>query len=402
MADPTPSPPPSPVVDALFAIGALAALVLPAVAVILAPTEPFTLEQERRNAAALPVLEGASLGEGHVVTEAFERWFGDRLGLRRELLRAHAEIYLRMFDESPHHAVLFGKDGWLFQNAPEMVAVARHLDPFDEEGLARWRGRIERRRAVAQSVGAEYIFSVAPCKATVFPEKLRDAYQPIPGPTRVDELFGYLGEHSDVRWIDVRPALLAAKERDRIYSKTGLHWTDSGAYWGGYRPFLAALAELGPPFDQLQPHPREAFREQHPIDPHESLGLRLYLADYFPAEVHKLRLPKAPKTVRKTVGGPGRLRLIQTAGAPPVSALVLRDSFGTAFLPLLSMHFAETYHILPLRVPEPQILNTIRTVAPDVVIDFMYETVLYTPEEILFTNREAEAQKAKAKAGRER
>lgn len=386
-------------IDLLASLLGLALLVVPAIAVLRAPRQPFRLEQERRNAGAPPVLEGLSLPGVRRFTDGFERWFGDRLGFRSRFLRAHAELYLHVFEESPHHAVLLGRDGWLFQNAPEMVSVARHLDSFfdgDEHELVRWRERVERRRAAARSVGAEYVLSFAPCKATIFPEYLPESHAPLAGKTRVDELFEHLGAHSDIRWVDVRPALLAVKGRDRIYSKTGLHWTDSGAYWGGYRPMLETLRSLGPPFEDLEPVARWAFRQKFPTDPNESLGLRLYLGDYFPAEVHKLRWPQAPGSVTRKASGPGMLRRISTKGAPPISALVLRDSFGTAFLPLFSMHFAETYHFLPLRVPEAQILKCIQDVKPDVVVDFMYETVLYTPDEILFTSLAAERAKAEA------
>ncbi len=389
-------------IDGAFCLLVAVLFIWPAVIVLDAPSAPFTLVQERRNAAPLPAVDEISATALDANARQFEAWFGDRLGLRAWFLRKHAELYLHLFDESPHHAVLFGKDGWLFQNAPEMVAVARHLDPFDDEGLATWRTRVERRRRVAEAAGGHYVLSFAPCKATIFPEQLPDSHRPQPGPTRIDEFFAHLDQHSDLHWIDVRPALLAVKGRDRIYSATGLHWTDSGAYWGGYRPFLETLAGLGPPFDVLAPHPREAFRESSPVDPHESLGLRLYLADHFPAVVHRLRLPDAPRATRQTIGGPGLLRVTRTSSAAPLRALVLRDSFGTALLPLLSMHFAETYHFLPLRVPEPQILAIIRDTAADVVIDFMYETVLYTPEEILFTNMAAEERRTAAEGAADR
>jgi len=66
------------------------------------PRPRATLADENRATAPWPTKVSAGF------TGAFERAFADRFGARRELLRLHSHLLVRIFDVSPARNVLLG------------------------------------------------------------------------------------------------------------------------------------------------------------------------------------------------------------------------------------------------------------------------------------------------------
>jgi len=77
-------------------------------------------------------------------------------------------------------------------------------------------------------------------KHSIYPEHLPGSLRPVSEKRRLDQLLDYMGARSDVRLIDVRPALLEAKKEKRVYHWTDSHWNDLGAYHA-YRAVMERL-----------------------------------------------------------------------------------------------------------------------------------------------------------------
>jgi hypothetical protein len=305
----------------------------------------------------------------------FDAFFADRFGLRNDLVRAHGWFALHGLGVSPTPDVVLGRDGWLYYAGCDSFADFQGRRPFADEELERWRRALERRRDRLAQKGIAYLFVVAPNKQTIYPEHLPDALNR-PGRTRLDQLADHLRAHSDVPFLDLRPALRRAKEREPVYRPGDSHWNDLGAH-AAYERILEALAGRRPP---LRPWPRGRFTAT-PAATASDLGMMLGLPSPPRDEWWEL----APRTPRRAaLADPGmsaasERRLVPepavafTVADPALpSAVVLYDSFGLAVRPFLAEHFRRSLFLWRTTL-EPDVLDRER---PDLVIQEMCERFL--------------------------
>src|SRR5262249_4866611 len=66
-----------------------------------------------------------------------------------------------------------------------------------------------------------------------------------PGATRLDLFYTAMKAYPDVKVLDLRPLLLEAKQRERVYFKTDSHWNYLGAEVG-YNALVATLKSVVP------------------------------------------------------------------------------------------------------------------------------------------------------------
>jgi hypothetical protein len=183
-----------------------------------------------------------------------------------------------------------------------------------------------------------------------------------------------------VAWLDLRPALRRARERELVYRPCDSHWNDRGAH-AGYTAILEALADR---FPRLKAWPRQRFADTEAVADDADLARMLGLAS--PPRERWLGLsPLAPRrAVAADPGVPwaGKRRRQQEApaawtvadpGLP--SAVVLHDSFGIAMRPFLAEHFRHSLHLWQ-RTLEADVLERER---PDLVIQELGERLLQGP-----------------------
>ena len=168
-------------------------------------------------------------------------------GFRRRLVRWHDLASLRLLRSSPHDGsgfterrlaaaapgpwssrVLLGRDGWLFVAGGRPLESYRRTQPFTDDELAAWTEVLEARRAWLAARGIAYLLVVPPDKHNVYPEHMPAAIRPLRDVSHLDQLLAYLADHSTVDVVDVRPALLAAKERHPVFPRTDTHWNEIG------------------------------------------------------------------------------------------------------------------------------------------------------------------------------
>ena len=95
------------------------------------------------------------------------------------------------------------------------------------------------------SKGIQYLFAVVPGKQTVYPEYLPDYIYTRRGRSRLDQVVDYHKSQPDLNFLDLRPTLLTAKRRHRIYHITDSHWNIRGAY-AGYLKIMEQIQRLFP------------------------------------------------------------------------------------------------------------------------------------------------------------
>jgi hypothetical protein len=351
---------------ALF-LGAISAPL--ALAPFEAPAEARVLA-EQRTPAPLPARprDAAELAR---FPSGFESWWADRFGLREEMLAAFARVRAFGFGVSPTSTAVLGEDRWVYLTASDAIAVFRGLSPMSAGRLDLWRRSLESRRAWCEARGIEYLFVLVPEKSSIYPDKL-PASLSRHGPTRTDQLLECLRSLSDVVPLDLRPALLAERERDRggdlAYLPYGVHWTERGAY-AGYFEILRALRER---FPRLRPIARDALRWEPAEGGGENWASRLHLEGLLRQESWTVRgLDRERARFVSSEDDGFRVRSeCDDAGLPRL--VMLHDSFGEPLREYLAQHFSHAAFLWNGRF-DPEVIEAER---PDIVVEAFAERVL--------------------------
>jgi hypothetical protein len=245
---------------------------------------------------------------------------------------------------TPSPDVIVGRDGWFFYAADGAVEDYVSTTPFRHDELEQWRQTLQHTFDWLRRRGVAYVFVIAPDKHAVYPEFMPSTV--VRGrQSRTDQLVDYLHAHSELPVVDLRPALLAAKGGDRLYHLTDTHWNDRGAFVG-YQEIVHALGRQS----TMAPLGRDAFLAR----PLRALGLDLAGMMGVAASLEEENLTLQPRdTSRWRVAEPAtgsakymdwRIVTEHEDGQLP-RAVVFRDSFGAALVPLLANHFSRALHL---------------------------------------------------------
>lgn len=191
--------------------------------------DPMPVQDEQRTLAGLPAFNW-SRNYFESFPEQFEAFYNDRFGFRTSLIMLHAFAKMRFLDVSGSGSVIIGKEGWLFLNAKGTMDACRGVDLFTEEQLDRWVRLFQARHDQMARMGIPYLLIFAPNKHTIYPEYLPDYINRVNKTTRMDQLVDRLKTNTSIEVLDLRPALMAAKEYRCLFLHTDTHWNEYGEY----------------------------------------------------------------------------------------------------------------------------------------------------------------------------
>lgn len=190
----------------------------------------------------------------------------------------------------------------------------------------------------------------------------------------MDQVFGALAASRVA--VDLRPPLIEAKARERVYHVTDTHWNERGVFVA-YRTLLGAvraqLPSVPPPW--LRSDFDAVSRRIAGRDLAGMMGLSRVLAEDDLALV-----PKRPRRARVVdpAGAAasaelGRL-VTEIAGSKLPRAVIFRDSFASPLAPFLSEHFSRSVYLWQNDFDAQAVLDE----RPDVVIQEIVGRHLYT------------------------
>jgi hypothetical protein len=345
------------IIIALF----LVTIVTPGIATLLGIDRP-TSRDENRELAPLPALK-LDIGSLAALPDAFTRYFEDNFSFRTRLVRWQAAFRFRELRVSPSPTVIAGKDGWLFYADDGAVEDFTESTPFTTTELEAWRLTLEHTRDWLAQRGIRYVFVIAPDKHAIYPDLMPSAVHRVGDDSRTDQLVRYLKEKSSVGVVDLRPALLAVRDRERLYHRTDTHWNDLGA-WTAYREIVTNLG-----MGNMRPAPRAAFDERDVTTAGMDLAGMVGLKDVLTEENLQL-VPRAGRASRvvEPPNADSQLMYDRVVTQHPDSrlprAVVFRDSFASAMIPFLSEHFSRAVYLWQNNF-DPTIIEQEQ---PDVVI----------------------------------
>lgn len=225
--------------NTVLVVGFAAILLLPAVRI----ESEAKSQRENRNLATFPNVGVVAEKGISAWCKAFENAFADRFFMRYGLMDVHSAI-TGLFDDRGNAKVLVGRDGWLFLKKT-LEDFSNSSGTYGDKAMEGIRDYLNAVNDYAARNGKKFVFFIAPDKCRVYPEKVRFYLKAVPdSKSRTEKLVAYLREKCSFPIIYPREELLHLKSSTLppLYHSGDTHWTDVGAYYGGYLPIMEALA----------------------------------------------------------------------------------------------------------------------------------------------------------------
>lgn len=379
----------------ILAVAFLLAIALPMFGVMRDGVEEQLAENERRKPAEFPEVETRTRGwityprkrSLRAFPRKFEQWFNDHIPTRPALLTTYNSArYVGLVSENfgrptaggqNRAGVVIGRNGWLFYRGERMVDYYRGTNPFTEDELDAWVRTLRARRDWCKARGIRYVFVFTPNKHSIYPEHMPRSLTRVRDKSRLDVLLERLQGEDGIDVIDLRPALLRAKQERLTYYKTDTHWNEFGAYVG-YRVIMRKLRTWYPEF---RAKPLNEFDIEERDFPDGDLAKML--RSPFPYDDTEIRLIPKKTTVGSNVqtvshqqiepgsASPRQVRFAHGEATRP-SAVILHDSFMGNLHPFLTPHWRKVDYTTGRSLPE----DLIERVRPTIVIQELVERKL--------------------------
>jgi hypothetical protein len=303
---------------------------------------------EKRKLAEKPVF---AAGRPFDYLKQYDPYYNDHFAFRTRWIHWNSLLAYKLFKASATPRVVVGKQGWLFMGNINPyfneVDYYRNLKPFTAGELRYWRILLEERRNWLRRRGIHYLFVVAPCKSTIYPELMPGSIKKIHPHSRLEQLIDYLGQHSTLNVLDLRPALWQAKKTRAAYYRTDSHWND----WGGYVAYREIINRLRDHFPAARPRSLDDYRLQRAEFRNGDLALMLTLPNIFWENKWQIQA-KAPLRARvirgqeqKSLDRFANISVHACSTGPLPAALMVHDSFAFSLKQFLSEDFAKTIYV---------------------------------------------------------
>ena len=153
---------------AVFAIFCVAVCLVPSLGMIVRPTtEP--IGNERKSKAPELTKKDGSVNFSYLTD--LGGYYEKHFAFRPEMITADATVQAGLFQNSSIDTVIAGTDGWLYYTSDADDFLGRNtLNETEINGVVHNLGIIQR---YAQSQGAQFIFTSAPNKSTLYPEHMQ-------------------------------------------------------------------------------------------------------------------------------------------------------------------------------------------------------------------------------------
>lgn len=178
---------------------------LPSAGMLAAPAEEAVGNE---HLTAMPALQNADGSWNKSYFSELSSWLSDHIAFRHELITLHARLCGALFGTLPSEDVVLGADGWLY--------YADTLPDYQGAGLMTERECWAAARVLAlmqeycQERGAQFLFTVAPNKNSLYPEAMPARYQRSGAAGNAQRIAGRL-EEMGVPYLDLF-ALLGGQE----------------------------------------------------------------------------------------------------------------------------------------------------------------------------------------------
>jgi hypothetical protein len=301
----------------------------------------------------------------------FEKYYNDNFGLRNYMIEFSSKIKINLFNTSPKpELVQFGDEKFLFYNSfeDEIFKSYTRTNLISEKDLYLLYKKLNSRSIDLSSKNIKYLFGFWPNKHTIYPENLPSSMSmQISDSISLADQITYYFTKKGLLFFDVRDGLLTSKNNGNLYRKLDSHWNALGAY-RAYVDFCKdTYSIIG-----LTPHSQNEFdigaKESSEGDLVKMLGVKSIFGfkDILPV----FTLKDKSKGFEISYGTDHLNGTIITKSKMKGNAqkvLIFRDSFSSALIQFISLHFEEviytssTYDEALIDLVKPDIVISCRT-----------------------------------------
>lgn len=299
----------------------LTACLIPSLGMLVCPGQQTAANQLLAPPPALTLGDGSPNPE--VLQEATD-YIADHFAFRQELITANAALTAAVFRLSAEDKVLLGRDGWLFYR--ETLDDCLRAHPLTDRQLCAAARTLGLMQEYTQSRGGRLLFTVAPNKATLYPQYLPRTVQPLAESSDLDRLLPLL-EEQGVAYADLFGPFQG--EPSALYFRRDSHWNAQGAALA-QQVLLRALGKefipfWGTEYRTVENHRGDLYEMLYPT----GTGLDRDVQFDRPFTFSHTRQPR----------GPDDQRIETSHEAKTGSLLMFRDSFGNSLYPFLAEEY---------------------------------------------------------------
>jgi alginate O-acetyltransferase complex protein AlgJ len=291
-----------------------------------------------------------------------EKWYADHFGGRSTLIYYGARWQMDWIGIPGNRNVLKGREQWLFydqyyQPGQALFADFRGKARFSPEQLTRIRTHLLQTQQALARCSIGFYLVMPPDKQTIYPDMMpfRRAAQT---ETRADQLFAALRDAPELKTIDLRPPLQAARKQESlpVYLKTDTHWNALGAFHSVQALMHALQADGRSP--ATGPQRKDYILASQPFAGGDIAVSLLSLPGYFDDVDITLALPG------DTAQAIDHARLLYRNPQAQGRLLLYGDSFSEQMLPFLAQRFGHVAAVRRAQIDARDIKNE----QPDVVV----------------------------------
>jgi len=311
----------------------------------------------------------------------YERYHADHFGMRSLFIHGFSAFRLNFLKASSTRTVLIGKKGWLYlaqeEEGRNCMDYFRGVDPFTSKEMAHWTRIYRQRWEWLRERGIGYLIAFAPDKTTIYPEFLPTRIRRFRGESRLDQIIAYMQDQADLPVLDLRPALLAAKQKRLVFFRTDSHWN----HWGAYSAYAAIMNRLADDFPGLAPTPLSRITFKTQSHSGDLAGMLISAATLWETYTYVLSDFPALPEIQLPSAAPGTEWSATEQDAPQKPRLVmLIDSYGDFLKRWFAPHFQRVMFVLDRRRVFP--VSLLLGEKPDLVIEEISERFLlgFSPE----------------------
>lgn len=275
---------------------------------------------------------------------AVEEYASGHLPLRKQLLFANGWFFLNVLRQSPSNDVIMGKDDWFFYKGKQDTIEDPLSDYtgsnlFSEEALSRIAENMTASYETAKQAGAGFVVVLAPNKERIYYDFMPQDYGLPAENCRLNQVYAYLKEHTDVPVVNVTQALADHRRAfpdDRLYIKSDTHWNIEGAYIAANEARAAlSLPDLPAP---------EALSRSEVNPPDTDLAHLMGVDGYYGNVKEQMLNGYSPYTLTRVLDGVTEQRWVNEAGNAPYGTMFITgDSFSVGMMKYLACDFNEVY-----------------------------------------------------------
>lgn len=199
----------------------LTACLIPSAGMLLLPESEAAANQRLAPRPSLTLPDGRP---NPAFPQQLTDYTADHFAFRQELITAGAALESTVFHTSAEDSVLLGREGWLFYR--ETLPCYLHTEPLSDRALYGAAHTLALLREYTETHGARFLFTVAPNKASLYPQYLPTVGVPLEGSDEIDRLRVWL-EREQVPYADLFTAFRAQPEI--LYHRLDSHWNARGA-----------------------------------------------------------------------------------------------------------------------------------------------------------------------------